>query len=53
MGMVTMPLTGVVVDHYSYSPVFIAAAVMPMLALLSILVVVKRIARIAVDPASA
>jgi len=53
MGMVTMLLTGVVVDHYSYSPVFIAAAVMPMLALLSILVVVKRIARIAVDPASA
>lgn len=53
MGMVTMLLTGVVVDHYSYFPVFIAAAVMPTLALLSILVVVGRIARIAADTSSA
>lgn len=49
MVMVTMLLTGVLVDRYSYFPVFIAASVMPALALLSIVLVVKRVSRIAFD----
>jgi ACS family hexuronate transporter-like MFS transporter len=43
MGMITMLLTGIVVDRYSYSPVLIAAAVLPMLSLLSVFVVMRRI----------
>ena len=42
-GMITMLLTGVVVDRWSYMPVLIAAGVLPILALASVIVVVRRI----------
>jgi ACS family hexuronate transporter-like MFS transporter len=42
-GVVTMLLTGVVIDRWSYLPVFIAAGVLPLLALASILLVVRKI----------
>lgn len=35
MSMATMLLTGVVVDHFSYVPVFIAAGLLPFPALTS------------------
>ena len=42
-GVVTMLLTGIVVDRWSYFPVLIAAGVLPLLALASVLLVVRRI----------
>jgi ACS family hexuronate transporter-like MFS transporter len=42
-GVVTMLLTGMVIDRWSYLPVFIAAGVLPLLALASILLVVREI----------
>jgi ACS family hexuronate transporter-like MFS transporter len=43
MSMVTMLLTGVVVDHFSYVPVFIAAGLLPFLALSSFFLLVRRV----------
>ncbi|MBI3281863.1 MAG: MFS transporter [Acidobacteria bacterium] len=43
MGMVTMLATGIVVDRFSYLPVFAAAGILPLLALASIFLVVRRI----------
>jgi hypothetical protein len=31
-GMLFMLITGVVVDHYSYVPIFLAAGLMPLMA---------------------
>ncbi len=42
-GMLTMLATGVIVDRFSYSPVLIAAGIMPLLAIASLFLVVKRI----------
>jgi MFS transporter, ACS family, hexuronate transporter len=44
MGMITMLLTGIVIDHFSYFPVFVAAGILPILSVLSIFLVIKRIA---------
>lgn len=41
MSMATMLLTGVVVDHFSYVPVFIAAGLLPFLALTSFFLLVR------------
>ncbi len=46
MNMVLMVATGMVVDAFSYTPVFLAAGVMPLLALLSVFVLVRRIERV-------
>ena len=43
MSMIMMLATGVVVDRYSYLPVFIAAGVMPLIALTSLLVLVGKV----------
>ncbi|MGH9325511.1 MAG: MFS transporter [Terriglobia bacterium] len=43
-GMVTMLLTGIIIDHYSYSPVLIAAGILPVIGLLSVFLVIRRIA---------
>jgi len=42
-GVITMLLTGIVVDHWSYLPVLIAAGVLPILALGAFLLMVRRI----------
>jgi MFS transporter, ACS family, hexuronate transporter len=44
MGMITMLLTGIVIDRFSYFPVFIAAGIFPTLAVLSVFLVVRKIA---------
>jgi ACS family hexuronate transporter-like MFS transporter len=36
-------LTGIVVEHYSYTPVFIAAGCLPLLAMASVFLVLKRV----------
>ena len=46
MGMIMMLLTGVVIDRFSYLPVFIAAGILPLLALTSMFVLVGRVRRI-------
>jgi len=43
MSMATMLLTGIVVDRFSYVPVFIAAGLLPFLALSSFFVLVRRV----------
>ena len=43
MSMVTMLLTGIVVDHFSYLPVFIAAGILPFLALAAFFFLVRRV----------
>lgn len=43
MSMATMLLTGIVVDHFSYVPVFIAAGLLPFLALGSFFLLVCRV----------
>lgn len=43
MSMATMLLTGIVVDHFSYFPVFIAAGLLPFLALGSFFLLVRRV----------
>lgn len=42
-GMISMLLTGVVVDHYSYFPILIAAGILPLLSIASIFLVVRKI----------
>lgn len=46
MGLITMLLTGIVVDRFSYSPVLVAAGVLPALAVLSVFLVIRRIERV-------
>jgi ACS family hexuronate transporter-like MFS transporter len=48
MSMIVMLLTGIVVDHFSYVPVFIAAGVLPFLALAAFFVLVRRVRPIAI-----
>lgn len=43
VNMVFMLATGVVVDHFSYFPVFMAAGLMPLLGFLVLLVVIRRV----------
>ena len=43
MSMLMMLLTGVVVDRYSYLPVFFAAGLLPLLCLASLLLLVRRV----------
>lgn len=43
MSMATMLLTGIVVDHFSYLPVFIAAGLLPFLALGAFFLLVRRV----------
>ncbi len=43
MSMTMMLLTGVIVDRFSYTPVFIGAAILPVLTLLSLLLLVGKI----------
>jgi len=44
MGMITMLLTGIVIDHFSYFPVLIAAGILPVLSVLCIFFAIGRIA---------
>ena len=46
VNMVVTLATGVVVDHFSYMPVFIAAGFMPMLAVAACLLLITRIQRL-------
>lgn len=48
-GVVTMLLTGIVVDRWSYLPVLIAAGVLPLLALAAFLAVVRKIEPVSLD----
>lgn len=48
-GMVTMLLTGIVIDHFSYAPVLTAAGILPWIAVFGVFVVVRRIRRVDVD----
>jgi hypothetical protein len=41
--MMSMLFTGIVVDHFSYLPVFVAAGLLPFLALGSFFVLVRRV----------
>jgi ACS family hexuronate transporter-like MFS transporter len=43
VSMVAMQLTGVVVDRFSYTPIFICAGVLPLLLLTSLMVLVGKI----------
>jgi ACS family hexuronate transporter-like MFS transporter len=43
MSMITMLFTGVVVDRYSYLPVFIAAGLLPLLAFMSLMFLVRKV----------
>lgn len=46
VGMVAMLLTGIVIDHFSYMPVLIAAGILPAIAVLSVVLVIRRIERL-------
>ncbi|HEV2498515.1 MAG TPA: MFS transporter [Terriglobia bacterium] len=46
VGMVAMLLTGIVIDHFSYMPVLIAAGVLPVISVLAVVLVIRRIARV-------
>ena len=48
MSMVVMYLTGVIVDRFSYYPVFLAAGLFPVVSLAAFLFLVKRVRPIAV-----
>ena len=48
-GVVTMLLTGIVVDRWSYFPVLMAAGVLPMLALASIFIFVRKFELVTLD----
>ncbi|HWB83793.1 MAG TPA: MFS transporter [Bryobacteraceae bacterium] len=48
-GVVTMLLTGIVVDRWSYFPVLIAAGVLPILALASIFIFVRKFELVPLD----
>lgn len=43
MSMIVMFLTGVVVDHFSYLPVFVAAGLFPLASLTALLVLVRKV----------
>ncbi len=50
MSMATMLLTGIVVDHFSYLPVFIAAGLLPFLALGAFFLLVRRVRPVPIAP---
>lgn len=41
--LITVLATGVIVDHYSYTPVFIAAGTLPLMAMASVFFVLRKI----------
>ncbi|MGH9470236.1 MAG: MFS transporter [Terriglobia bacterium] len=45
-GLVTMLLTGIIIDRYSYFPVLIAAGVLPAISLIAVFLVIRRIAAV-------
>ena len=49
MSMTTMLLTGIVVDHFSYVPVFIAAGLLPLLAVSAFFLLVRRVRPISIE----
>jgi ACS family hexuronate transporter-like MFS transporter len=51
MSMIAMFLTGVVVDRFSYTPVFIAAAIMPAVGLAAFYALVRVVRPVAFKPA--
>jgi ACS family hexuronate transporter-like MFS transporter len=48
MSMIIMLLTGVIVDHFSYVPVFIAVGLLPLLALTAFFVLVRKVRPVAI-----
>lgn len=48
-GIVTMLLTGIIIDRFSYFPVLTAAAILPWIAVLSVFLVIRRITPIDVS----
>jgi ACS family hexuronate transporter-like MFS transporter len=48
MSMIIMLLTGIVVDHFSYVPVFIAAGLLPLLALTAFFVLIRKVRPVAI-----
>jgi nitrate/nitrite transporter NarK len=48
-GVVTMLLTGIVVDRWSYFPVLIAAGVLPLLSLASMFIFVRKFEPVTLD----
>lgn len=46
VGMVAMLFTGIIIDHFSYMPVLIAAGVLPAVAVLSVVLVIRRVTRV-------
>ena len=49
MSMTTMLLTGVIVDRFSYTPVFVGAGLFPLVTLMSLLLLVGRVRPIPLD----
>jgi len=49
MSMLMMLLTGVVVDRFSYLPVFLAAGLLPLLSLSALLGLVRRVRPISIQ----
>jgi ACS family hexuronate transporter-like MFS transporter len=50
--LVATLLTGIIVEHYSYTPVFVAAGCLPLLAMASVFLLLKRIEMIKVSATS-
>ena len=50
MSMTAMLLTGIVVDHFSYVPVFIAVGLLPFLALSAFFVLVRKVRPVVIAP---
>lgn len=46
VGMVAMLMTGIIVDRFSYAPVLIAAGALPAVAVLAVVVIIRRIKRV-------
>lgn len=51
MSMMSMLFTGIIVDRFSYLPVFVAAGLLPFLALASFFVLVRRVQHISIPAA--
>jgi len=46
MSMCAMLATGIIVDRFSYLPIFVAAGLFPMIGLASLFVLVRRVAKL-------
>jgi len=49
VSMIVMQLTGVVIDHFSYTPVFIAVGLLPVLSLMALFFLVGTIRPLSLD----